>query len=106
MGSWRRTGRRLLRHARLGHGRHAHLLVAGRNGELGGIHGAGLDVFDPEPAPLTSRLRNHPMIIATPHSASLTVEGRIRIETMAVERLLAYFNGERPKDMVNPEVFG
>jgi len=25
---------------------------------------------------------------------------------MAVERLLAYFNGERPKDMVNPEVFG
>jgi len=79
------------------------LLAAVDSGKLAG---AGLDVFDPEPAPLTSRLRNHPMIIATPHSASLTVEGRIRIETMAVERLLAYFNGERPKDMVNPEVFG
>lgn len=79
------------------------LLAAVDSGKLAG---AGLDVFDPEPVPLTSRLRNHPMIIATPHSASLTVEGRIRIETMAVERLLAYFNGERPQDMVNPEVFG
>lgn len=77
------------------------LLEAVENGKLGG---AGLDVFDPEPPELSSRLRNHPLIVATPHSASVTVEGRVRIEGMAVDRVLAYFAGARPADIVNPEV--
>lgn len=72
--------------------------------DSGKLAGAGIDVFEPEPPPLTSRLRNHPLILATPHSASVTVEGRARIESMAVERLLAFFRGERPQDVVNPAV--
>ncbi|MFN8493695.1 MAG: NAD(P)-dependent oxidoreductase [Caldilineaceae bacterium] len=72
--------------------------------DRGKLAGAGIDVFEPEPPPVTSRLRNHPLILATPHSASVTVEGRARIEFMAVERLLAFFRGERPQDVVNPAV--
>jgi D-3-phosphoglycerate dehydrogenase len=37
--------------------------------------------------------------------ASVTLEGRRRMETMAVERLLAFFRGERPQDVVNPAVY-
>ncbi|MCC9076372.1 hydroxyacid dehydrogenase [Litorilinea aerophila] len=72
--------------------------------ESGKLAGAGLDVFDPEPPPVDSPLRNHPLIVATPHSASLTVEGRTRIETMAVERVIAFFRDGRAPDVVNPAV--
>ncbi len=80
----------------------AALLEALETGQLGG---AGLDVFDPEPPAVDSPLRRHPAVIATPHVASLTVEGRARMERMAVERLLAFFRGEVPADVVNPEVY-
>ncbi len=73
--------------------------------DSGKLAGAGIDVFDPEPPELGSRLRNHPLIVATPHSATLTVEGRVRIEELAVERVLAFFRGERPPDIVNPDVW-
>ncbi len=54
---------------------------------------------------MNSRLRDHPSIIATPHIASLTMDGRLRMERMAVERVLVFFSGSRPQDVVNPEVF-
>lgn len=73
--------------------------------DSGKLAGAGLDVFDPEPPEVVSRLRNHPMILATPHSSAVTIEGRQRIEQMAVERLLTFFRGERPADVVNPAVY-
>ncbi|MCC6167042.1 MAG: hydroxyacid dehydrogenase [Caldilineaceae bacterium] len=74
--------------------------------DAGGLGGAGLDVFDPEPPGVDSILRRHPLIVATPHGAGLTVEGRTRIEEMAVERLLAFFRGETPMDVCNPAVMG
>ena len=74
--------------------------------DSGKLAGAGLDVFDPEPLKVDSRLRNHPLIIATPHTAGVTLEGRERIEVMAVERVLAFFRGETPPNVVNPEVLG
>jgi D-3-phosphoglycerate dehydrogenase len=73
--------------------------------DSGHLSGAGLDVFDPEPLPVESRLRTHPLVIATPHTASGTREGRRRMETMAIERVLAFFRGERPPDVVNPAVY-
>ncbi len=73
--------------------------------EMGRLAGAALDVFDPEPPAGSSALRDHPAVIVTPHVASLTAEGRARMERMAVERLLAFFAGERPQDVVNPEVY-
>ena len=79
----------------------AALLAALDDGHLAG---AGLDVFDPEPPAPDNRLRHHPAVIATPHSASVTGEGRRRMERMAVARLLTFFRGERPADIVNPAV--
>ncbi len=79
----------------------AALLDALDNGQ---IRGAGLDVFDPEPPPVDSRLRTHPKIVATPHSSTTTVEGRARIEHMAVKAVLDFFNGRQPKDICNPAV--
>jgi len=73
--------------------------------DSGHLAGAGLDVFDPEPPPAAARLRNHPNVVATPHMASVTLEGRRRMETMAVERVLAFFRGERPADVVNGAVY-
>ena len=77
------------------------LLDALDNGQ---IRGAGMDVFDPEPPPVSSRLRTHPKIVATPHSATTTIEGRGRIESMAVAAVLDFFNGRQPKDICNPAV--
>ena len=77
------------------------LLDALDNGQ---IRGAGMDVFDPEPPPVSSRLRTHPKIVATPHSATTTIEGRERIERMAVAAVLDFFNGRQPKDICNPAV--
>jgi D-3-phosphoglycerate dehydrogenase len=74
--------------------------------DAGKLGGAGVDVFDPEPPGVESILRNHPLIVATPHTAGLTVEGRTRIEEMAVERLLAFFRGDTPMDVCNPVVLG
>lgn len=73
--------------------------------DSGKLQGAGIDVFEPEPPELNSRLRNHPYIIATPHIAGVTVESRTLMEKMAVERVLAFFRGERPENVVNPAVF-
>lgn len=74
--------------------------------DSGKLSAAGIDVYDPEPVPLDSRLRNHSMILATPHMASTTVEGLERMQRMAVERAVAFFNGERPQDVVNSDVWG
>lgn len=69
------------------------------------LAGAGLDVFDPEPPAADSPLRSHPNVLATPHMASVTAEGRERMERMAVENLLAFARGEAPPNVVNPAVY-
>jgi D-3-phosphoglycerate dehydrogenase len=73
--------------------------------DRGHLMGAGMDVFYAEPPTGDNRLRNHPNVVGTPHMASVTREGRSRMETMAVERVLAFLRGERPADVVNPAVW-
>ncbi len=72
--------------------------------DSGKLAGAGLDVFEPEPPPADSPLRRHPRILVTPHTAAITADSRVRLERMAVERVLQLFRGERPQDVVNPAV--
>jgi D-3-phosphoglycerate dehydrogenase len=72
--------------------------------DSGGLAGAGLDVFDPEPPPADSPLRNHPRIIATPHIASGTAESFNRMETRALEQVLAFFRDQPVAHLVNPQV--
>ncbi len=74
--------------------------------DSGKLLGAGLDVYNPEPPAVASRLRNHPLIITTPHTAGLTLEGRERTEVMAVDRVMAFFRGETPPDLLNRDVLG
>lgn len=69
----------------------------------GRIAGAGLDVYEYEPdiEPGLKGLKN---VILLPHIGSATVEARTRMAVMAAENLVAGLKGERPPNLVNPEV--
>lgn len=66
------------------------------------IAGAGLDVYENEPA-LTQGLTELKNVVLLPHIGSASLETRTKMATMAVENILAIFNGQKPKGIVNPE---
>lgn len=68
------------------------------------IAGAGLDVFEHEPQ-VHAELIPMPNVVLMPHVGSATGETRLRMATRAAENLVALFNGRRPSDLVNPEVY-
>ena len=76
------------------------LVEALKSGE---IAGAGLDVYEDEPRlePGLSELDN---VVLLPHIGSATVETRTKMATMAAQNLIAGLKGERPPNLVNPEV--
>ncbi|MGD9497386.1 MAG: 2-hydroxyacid dehydrogenase [Armatimonadota bacterium] len=80
----------------------AALVEALRNGV---IKGAGLDVYEDEPAmkPGLAELDN---VVLLPHLGSATIETRTAMADLAVDNLLAFFAGERPPTPVNPQVLG
>lgn len=55
------------------------------------IHGVWIDVFNDEPYK-TGKYFNNDKIILTPHTASFTVESRIKMEVDAVLNLVEYLN--------------
>lgn len=66
--------------------------------EAGEIAGAGLDVFETEPLPASSRLHEFDAVVATPHVAAMTRECRVEsIETLA-SNALGLLAGERVPD--------
>jgi glyoxylate reductase len=68
----------------------------------GVIAGAGLDVYEHEPA-LTPGLVELPNVVLAPHLGSATVEARTAMADLAAENLLAALAGRRPPHPVNPE---
>jgi len=70
--------------------------------EKGAIAGAGLDVYEQEPA-LTPGLSERNNVILLPHIGSATVETRTRMAFKAAENLLAGLRGDRPPDCLNWE---
>jgi glyoxylate reductase len=70
----------------------------------GAIAGAALDVTEPEPLPADHPLAKLPNAIIVPHIASATVATRNEMARMAAENLLAGIRGNRPPNLVNPEV--
>ncbi len=78
----------------------AALVEALRAGE---IAGAGLDVFEDEPA-LAPGLAELPNAVVPPHLGSATVGTRTRMATLAATNLVAMLDGRRPPNIVNPEV--
>jgi glyoxylate reductase len=73
--------------------------------EHGQISGAALDVFEREPQvhPGLERKKN---VVLVPHIGSATVETRYHMARLAAENLAALLEGQRPPNVVNPEVFG
>jgi glyoxylate reductase len=74
------------------------------------IAGAGLDVYwneppvsDPAPSPELFEFDN---VILTPHIGSATREARANMALAVVDNVRAMVNGERPPNVVNPEVYG
>ncbi|MEM9158971.1 MAG: D-glycerate dehydrogenase [Verrucomicrobiota bacterium] len=69
----------------------------------GVIAGAGLDVFENEPQ-LEPELYELENVVTPPHLGSATIGTRTKMGLMAVENCLAACRGERPANLVNPEV--
>lgn len=67
------------------------------------IGGAALDVFENEPK-VPPALSGRKDVILTPHIASASVETRTKMAVMAVENVIALFEGRRPPNVLNPEV--
>jgi phosphogluconate 2-dehydrogenase len=68
------------------------------------IRAAGLDVFEQEPLAQDSPLLALDNVVATPHMGSATFETREAMARCAVDNLLAALAGQRPPNLVNPEI--
>jgi phosphoglycerate dehydrogenase-like enzyme len=71
----------------------------------GHLAGAALDVFDPEPPPPDHPLLRMTHVVVTPHTASYTDLGYQGMGLGAVEQTLQVLRGERPPNLLNPEVW-
>lgn len=67
------------------------------------IAGAGLDVYEDEPE-LKPGLAELDNVILAPHLASATFETRTKMAVMAARNLVAGLKGQKPPNLVNPEV--
>ena len=70
--------------------------------EAGKIAGAGLDVYENEPF-IHPGLKRANVVLA-PHMASASLETRTKMACIAAENVVALFTGQRPPNMLNPEV--
>lgn len=73
--------------------------------QAGEIWGAGLDVFENEPA-LAPGLADCPNTVLLPHVASATIDTRTNMGLIAVDNVLAVLAGQPPQTCVNPAVLG
>jgi len=67
------------------------------------IAGAGLDVYEREPI-ISEGLRRANVVLA-PHMGSASIATRTRMASMAAENVIAFFDGLRPPNLINPDVW-
>ncbi len=67
------------------------------------IAGAALDVYENEPK-LSEGLAELSNVVLTPHIGSASRETRTRMALMAAQNIVSALSGERPPNLVNPEV--
>jgi glyoxylate reductase len=74
--------------------------------EAGEISGAGLDVFEHEPAvsPKLVRLAKSGKVTLLPHMSSATIEGRIDMGERVIVNIKTFIDGHRPPDRVLPSM--
>ena len=69
--------------------------------EAGEIAGAGLDVFEHEPA-INPKLLANSRVVALPHMGSATIEGRIDMGEKVIINIKTFADGHKPPDRVIP----
>ena len=69
--------------------------------EGGKIAGAGLDVFEREPA-VNEKLKNLPNVVLLPHMGSATMEGRVEMGEKVIINIKTFADGHKPPDRVVP----
>jgi glyoxylate reductase len=67
------------------------------------IAGAALDVYEHEPFIHPGLKR--PNVVLTPHLASASIETRSKMAVMAANNVVALFKGQRPANLLNPDLF-
>jgi glyoxylate reductase len=72
--------------------------------EAGEIAGAGLDVFEHEPA-INARLLKNDNVVVLPHMGSATIEGRIDMGEKVIINVKTFLDGHAPPDRVYPAMF-
>ena len=70
--------------------------------EQGLIAGAGLDVFEHEPA-INPKLLKNPRVVVLPHLGSATIEGREAMGDKVLINIKMFMDGNLPPDRVLPE---
>ena len=80
----------------------AAVFAALREGRLGG---AALDVHERQPLQPEDPVFQTPNLLLTPHVAGITATSLVSMSQGAVQTMLALLRGERPGNVVNPEVF-
>jgi len=74
--------------------------------EAGDLAGAGLDVFEHEPAvnPRLIKLARQGKVVLLPHLGSNTYEGRIEMGEKVIVNIRAFMDGHKPPDRVLPSM--
>jgi glyoxylate reductase len=72
--------------------------------ETDAIAGAGLDVFENEPA-INPKLLASDRVVALPHMGSATLEGRIDMGEKVIINIKTFLDGHSPPDRVHPAMF-
>ena len=68
------------------------------------IAGAGLDVFEHEPA-VNKKLLNSDRVVVLPHMGSATIEGRVDMGEKVIINIKTFADGHTPPDRVHPAMF-
>jgi len=68
------------------------------------IAGAGLDVFEHEPA-VNPRLLKNDSVVVLPHMGSATIEGRVDMGEKVIINIKTFMDGHAPPDRVHPAMF-
>ena len=72
----------------------------------GHLAGAALDVFEEEPPARTHPIFDMPNVIFTPHLGAYCQEAQARMGLINIENCEQIRAGQRPKNIVNPEIYG
>jgi glyoxylate reductase len=72
--------------------------------EAGEIAGAGLDVFENEPAINPKLLKNNKVVVL-PHLGSATIEGRLDMGEKVIINIRTFLDGHNPPDRVHAAMF-